>query len=402
MRKIVLSLFATIFTVTTLAQDKLFYMDSETEEWMKTYSQWVFYNSEKARLLMPKEAAFGVECLPSFSPEWTLTYDSVAHVLVYKEAQKSIWYNTYSAMYKAKKVSDNYYIDIPRKRRPNGYVAPNIKTFTMTISDEQTAKLRTVWKTAVYGAEDRKVFIIDGVTWNYFIDDRMATTHREKNVLVMFTEELRKAVHSGKTNRMDSLISNEFQHVIDGLTLSPPPEVLPQGTVHTLIIWNGTVLKDSLDEFRTIGVDDRAYFYHHQQSIKMTSFHYKEDEKREFAKKYGITAIDRVIEYKTEPDTLCDAYVRQHPELMQTRRHAKGYVLDQDGKPIANALVAIHGKSCMRCGTATDSTGYFSFWVPRTATMLKANCSSDIFGESKIPITDEPIIIRLRRRGSSF
>ena len=109
MRKIVLSLFATIFTVTTLAQDKLFYMDSETEEWMKTYSQWVFYNSEKALLLMPKEAAFGVECLPSFSPEWTLTYDSVAHVLVYKEAQKSIWYNTYSAMYKAKKVSDNYY-----------------------------------------------------------------------------------------------------------------------------------------------------------------------------------------------------------------------------------------------------------------------------------------------------
>jgi hypothetical protein len=240
----------------------------------------------------------------------------------------------------------------------------------MAVSDDQTAMLRALWKTAVYGAEDREVFILDGVKWEYFIDGRRAKSHRDKNVLVAFTEELRKAVRSGDANRKDSLIGNEFQRVVDGLTIAPPPEVLPPGTVRKLIVWNGTVLNDSLDKFRTygtIGSDEKVYFYRRHQIVKSISFHYDEEEKREFAERYGITAKDLVMEFKTVPDTLCDTYVRQHPELMQTRRYVEGYVLDEDGKPLANAWI-----SCDTgiMGAATDSNGHFVMWLPRTVTRL--------------------------------
>ena len=67
------------------------------------------------------------------------------------------------------------------------------------------------------------------------------------------------------------------------------------------------------------------------------------------------------------PDTLCDAYVRQHPELMQTRRYIEGYVLDEDSKPLADAWISCE-TGCM--GAATDSTGHFEMWLPRTVTRL--------------------------------
>ena len=180
---------------------------------------------------------------------------------------------------------------------------------------------------------------------------------------------MRKAVRNGDTNRKDSLISNEFQRVIDGLTLAPP-EVLPPGTVRTLIIWNGSVLNDSLAEFRTIGRDDQIYFYQHHQMVKSIKFHYDEEEKREFAERYGITAKDLVMEFETVPDTLCDAYVHQHPELIQTRRYVEGYVLDEDGKPLADAWISFYDKSRMCTGAITDSIGHFVMWPPRTITKL--------------------------------
>ena len=367
MKRIILSIIlavAAIFTAT--AQDKLVRVADKSASLKKEKPKTTLFDSEMTRLLMPQGEAFGVECIPSFSPEWTLTYDSMTRSLVYREAQTSIWHTTYQATHKKKKVGEKRYKWVPRKR-PKGYVAPDVKTFTLPISDDQAGMLRTVWKTAVYGAEDREVFILDGVKWEYFIDGRRAKSHRDKNVLVMFTEELRKAVRNGDTNRKDSLIGNEFQRVIDGLTLVPSPEVLPPGTVRTLIVWNGTVLNDSLAEFRTIGRDDQIYFYRRHQMVKSISFHYNEEEKREFAERYGITAKDLVMEFKTVPDTLCDEYVRQHPELMQTRRYVEGYVLDEEGKPLAYAWVSCDNGIM---GAATDSTGHFMMWLPRTVTRL--------------------------------
>lgn len=369
MKKLILSLILALATITVIAQDKLIRVADKPTSWKKGKPKTTLFDSEMARLLMPQEAAFGVECIPSFSPEWTLTYDSVARSLVYREAQTSIWHTTFQATHKKKKIGEKRYKWFSRKR-PKGYVAPDVKTFTMAVSDDQRAMLRAVWKTAVYGAEDREVFILDGVKWEYFIDGRRAKSHRDKNVLVAFTEELRKAIRSGDMNRKDSLIGNEFQHVVDGLTIAPPPEVLLPGTVRKLIVWNGTVLNDSLDKFRTygtIGSDEKVYFYRRHQIVKSISFHYDEEEKREFVERYGITAKDLVMEFKTVPDTLCDTYVRQHPELMQTRRYVEGYVLDEDGKPLANAWI-----SCDTgiMGAATDSNGHFVMWLPRTVTRL--------------------------------
>lgn len=369
MKKLILSLILALATITVIAQDKLIRVADKPTSWKKGKPKTTLFDSEMARLLMPQEAAFGVECIPSFSPEWTLTYDSVARSLVYREAQTSIWHTTFQATHKKKKIGEKRYKWFSRKR-PKGYVAPDVKTFTMAVSDDQRAMLRAVWKTAVYGAEDREVFILDGVKWEYFIDGRRAKSHRDKNVLVAFTEELRKAIRSGDMNRKDSLIGNEFQRVVDGLTIAPPPEVLLPGTVRKLIVWNGTVLNDSLDKFRTygtIGSDEKVYFYRRHQIVKSISFHYDEEEKREFAERYGITAKDLVMEFKTVPDTLCDTYVRQHPELMQTRHYVEGYVLDEDGKPLANAWI-----SCDTgiMGAATDSNGHFVMWLPRTVTRL--------------------------------
>ncbi len=368
-KKIILSIIFTVAALTATAQDKLIHVADKSMSWRKNKPQTTLFDRELARLLMPQGATFGVVCVPSFSSEWTLTYDSVARALVYKEAQTSIWHSTYQATHKKKKMGEKRYKWVPRKR-PKDYVAPDVKTFTLPVSDDQAAVLRAVWKTAVYGAEVREVFILDGVKWEYFIDGRRAKSHRDKNILVVFTEEMRKAVRNGDTNRKDSLISNEFQRVIDGLTLVPPPEVLPPGTVRTLIIWNGSVLNDSLAEFRTIGRDDQIYFYQHHQMVKSIKFHYDEEEKREFAERYGITAKDLVMEFETVPDTLCDAYVHQHPELIQTRRYVEGYVLDEEGKPLADAWISFYDKSRMCTGAITDSIGHFVMWAPRTITKL--------------------------------
>lgn len=368
-KKIILSIIFTVAALTATAQDKLIHVADKSMSWRKNKPQTTLFDRELARLLMPQGATFGVVCVPSFSSEWTLTYDSVARTLVYKEAQTSIWHSTYQATHKKKKMGEKRYKWVPRKR-PKDYVAPDVKTFTLPVSDDQAAVLRAVWKTAVYGAEVREVFILDGVKWEYFIDGRRAKSHRDKNILVVFTEEMRKAVRSGDTNSKDSLISNEFQRVIDGLTLAPPPEVLPPGTVRTLIIWNGSVLNDSLAEFRTIGRDDQIYFYQHHQMVKSIKFHYDEEEKREFAERYGITAKDLVMEFETVPDTLCDAYVHQHPELIQTRRYVEGYVLDEEVKPLADAWISFYDKSRMCTGAITDSIGHFVMWPPRTITKL--------------------------------
>ena len=145
MKKIILSFILALATITVIAQEKL-----------------IRVADKSTTLLMPQGAAFGVECIPSFSPEWTLTYDSVARSLIYREAQTSIWHTTFQATHKKKKIGEKRYKWVPRKR-PKDYVAPEVKTFTMAVSDDQVGILRAVWKTAIYGAEDREVFIIDGV-----------------------------------------------------------------------------------------------------------------------------------------------------------------------------------------------------------------------------------------------
>ena len=388
MKHIIITALFAFATLTMAAQDRLIRVDSESTG--KANSQSAMFESEKARLLMPQGAAFGVECIPSFSPEWTLTYDSLTYALVYKVAEKSISYTTYRSMHKLKKVRKNHSKWVPRKR-PKDYVAPEAKTYSLALTDEQVQQLRAIWRTAVGTAEDREVFILDGTKWEYFIDGMFAKSHREKNVLVKFTNELAEAVRMGNVSRKDSLFA-ESQNVITGLTTPPPPEVLEPGTVRRLIVINGTPLADSTGYVSSLDIDELVYFNRRQQSIRSVSFIREEEPKRAYEERYGIKIKDVVVEYNTEPDTHCDAYVRKHPELMQSHRYVEGDVLDEDDKPLADVWVYVEGKSRMGDGVATDSTGHFAFWISPTDTMLTA--SKGLNWVNKIPINDTPITIR--------
>jgi hypothetical protein len=391
MKKIIITALLALVALTMTGQDRLIRVDSESTAWRKKDPQVVLFDQEKARLLMPQGTAFGVECVPSFSPEWTLTYDSIAHTLVFKIAEKSIWYSTYGAWHKSKKVGKNQSESMMRKR-PKNYVAPDVKTYSLSITSEQVQQLRAIWTTAVSTAEDREVFILDGTKWEYFIDGRRAKSHHEKSVLVKFTNELAEAIRTGNVSRIDSLFA-ESQKVITGLTTPPPPEVLEPGTVRRLIVINDKPLADSTGFVSDLGIDELVYFNRRQQSIRSVSFIREEEPKKLYSEKYGVKVKDMVVEYKTGPDTHCDAYVREHPELMQTLRYVEGYVLDDEEKPVADAWVYVEGRSRMADGVATDSTGHFAFWISPTDTMLTASKGPNWV--NKIPIIDVPITIRI-------
>ena len=398
MKKLLSALLLALVTLTGLAQDRLIRVDSDPET-RYTSRQRVMFNQERARLLMPQGAAFGVECIPSFSPEWTLTYDSVAHALVYKKAEKSIWYTTYRSMHKQKKVGKNHSKSVPRKR-PKNYEAPSVKTYSLSVTPEQVQKLRAIWRTAVSTAEDREVFMLDGTKWEFFVDGQRAKSHREKNVFVKFTDELAEAVKTGNMNRKDSLLTAS-QNVITGLTTPPPPEVLEPGTVRRLIVINGSPLSDSVEFINSVPntIAELVYFNRHQQTLRSIRYYYDEKDKQPLEEKYGVKVKGTIAEYTTMPDTLCDAYVRLHPELMASRHYVEGYVLNEEGEPQPDVWIHVEGKSQMGSGTATDSTGHFGYWLPRTwlsRTEATLTAAKDMKWVNKIPITDTPITIRFK------
>ena len=219
--KLILTIAFLSFTIVCSAQDKLILVDSESIAWRKKDRQVSMADQERVRLLIPQNAEFGVECIPSFSPEWSLTYDSLAHVLVYKKALKSIWYSTYNAMYKKKSKTKNG-IKIAKRvlrRKPKGYVAPEVNTYTLAITPEQLQMLKAIWESAVGTAEDGTDNTLDGTKWEYFIEGKRAKTKREKNSLVIFTNERQKAVMTGDSVLKDSLINNEFQRVVGCLQI---------------------------------------------------------------------------------------------------------------------------------------------------------------------------------------
>ncbi len=382
-----------LLTLTAAAQERLIRVDSKDESRQRNDLQTTLNNKEKARLLMPQSAVFGMECIPSFSPEWTLTYDSTSHMLVYKIAKKSIWQATYLATHKLKKINEKSNKWVSRKR-PKDYVAPGVQTFSLAISEEQAQTLREIWTIATVNAVDREVAILDGTKWEYFINGRRAKTHSNKVTLVKFTNELAEAVKTGNKCRRDSLFS-ESQKVIISLTTPAQPEVLEPGTVRRLIVVNGVPLTDADGYVSDLGADDLVYFNQRQQSIHSVSFLRDEENKQAYAERYGVKVKEMIVDYTTEPDRHSDSYVRDHPELMQTLHRVEGFVVDEDGNPWAGAWVYVQGKSRMGDGTATDSTGHFAFWISPTDKTLSA--SHGLNYVDNVTITDQPTVIRMRR-----
>ena len=372
----------TLLPMAGWAQGKLIWVHNEDETWRKENPQTVLYDQEKTRLLMPQGAAFGVECIPSFSTEWTLTYDSVARALVYREVGKSLWHATYRALHKLRNI-DKTHSKWELRKHPKDYVAPAVKTASLPVSNDQAWMLRAVWTSAFHDAEDREVLILDGTKWEFFIDGRRAKSHREENALVSFVNDLKGAVATGNVSRKDSLIGNAFQQVVASLiAVDKPPR---KNNDSIVVIANGQQLPDSL--CRLINHRPKQFYYQRGELVSHISNWTIYGAKQTFD-------IDcPVLELKTKPDTLSDAYVSQHPALQQTLNHYTGTVVDQDDKPIAGAWVGIYGAGA---GAPTDSAGRFSFWVPRKATRFYAECP----GYERLRNIDDidfPSVIRLKK-----
>ena len=95
MKKNIITMLLLAAALTLHAQDKLFLPDSLHVAVRKSAPDLYFHDQEMQRLLMPKDAEFGVESVPSFECEWTLTYSPSAHALIYKVSQENIWYKKY-------------------------------------------------------------------------------------------------------------------------------------------------------------------------------------------------------------------------------------------------------------------------------------------------------------------
>lgn len=217
MKKQILTILFVLVAVPGLAQDKLVKLlrvDSASVAWRKDRPQTVFYDKEKTRLLVSEGTAFGVECIPSFSPEWTLTYDSIACSLVYKEVEKNLWGTTFRAWYKRKKIRGkrHHYRWVQRKH-PKGYEAPAVKISTVAITLDHAEMLRAIWANVVGSAVEGEVHILDGTKWEYFINGKRAKSHNEQNNFVKFTNELKEAVRNGDAGNIYSLIEAEFQRI---------------------------------------------------------------------------------------------------------------------------------------------------------------------------------------------
>ena len=84
MKKNIITMLLLVAATTLYAQDKLVLIDSASIAVRKRSSELSFHDQEMQRMLMPKDAEFGVECVPSFEPEWMLTYSPSAHALLMK------------------------------------------------------------------------------------------------------------------------------------------------------------------------------------------------------------------------------------------------------------------------------------------------------------------------------
>ena len=227
-KKIIITALLALVAMAGQAQEKLMRIGEDVSS-QKKNAQYLFYNKEKARLLMPKDAEFGIECIPSFSPEWSLTYDSVGNALVYNEAQKSIWSSTYDSMYKKKtkidKKSDRTIVQRKLRKHPKDYVAPDVKTYTLVINVEQVQMLKAIWSNAIGTSKKREDSMLDGTTWLYFIGEQRAKAHTGSNnnpySIVRLSEKLVLAVKTGNASRCDSLIGAEFQRMVSNLDIVP-------------------------------------------------------------------------------------------------------------------------------------------------------------------------------------
>lgn len=132
-----------------------------------------------------------------------------------------------------------------------------------------------------------------------------------------------------------------------------------------VIVVNKQQLPDSLSKL----IRYRVKQYYHQQGMMVAT----QKDWSAYGAKYnsGFDKNCPMMELTVVPDTLSDAYVGQHPEMQQVLRHVSGVVMDENDRPLADVWIGIRGAGA---GAPTDSTGHFSFWMPREEQRLYAEC----------------------------
>ena len=366
-----------------LAEHLLIPVDSASESWQERHKRGAFYEKLRTRLMMPKHVAYGMGCEPSRSNEWSLYYDSVAHALIYSKAEKNIYWATRDAMYKEKKIGKDRYQRVPRKH-PKSLKKLKVKSYSMPITNEQAQRLKAMWTEAVGCAETKKAFALDGTKIEFPLGTLRAKTPNGVNPLVTFTNELAEAVYANDVFHKDSLLAEStLKKTLDDTKEAVKPVQFNYDSL--IIVVNKQQLPDSLSK----SIRGRVRQYYHQQGLLVAT----RQDWSAYGAKYasGYYTNCPVMELTTVPDTLSDAYVSQHPEMKQALRHVSGIVIDENDQPLADVWVGIYGAGA---GAPTDSTGHFSFWIPREEKRLYAECLGYI-SQRNIPV-DSSLTIRLR------
>ena len=136
-----------------------------------------------------------------------------------------------------------------------------------------------------------------------------------------------------------------------------------------LVVVNGQALSEAVQK-QMLSSGIFVYFYHRQQLVDSIYVYKDEDAKRPYVEQYGERAKTAVMVITTVADTLCNAYVQQHPELMQTRHRVEGYVIDEETeKPLPDTWIGYADGA----GAATNSTGHFILWLPHKDVKLQAS-----------------------------
>lgn len=152
-----------------------------------------------------------------------------------------------------------------------------------------------------------------------------------------------------------------------------------------VIVVNKQQLPDSLSKL----IRYRVRQYYHQQGMMVAT----QKDWSAYGAKYnsGFDKNCPLMELTVVPDTLSDAYVGQHPEMQQALRHVSGIVMDENDRPLADVWIGVRGAGA---GAPTDSTGHFSFWMPREEQCLYAECLGYV-SKRNIP-ANSSLTIRLR------
>ena len=206
MKKLVFILLALLAGIGAEAQETLIPISKKERKIISHSKELKLYDEEIKRLLIPAATEFGMICKPSLSREFSLTYDPIAHALVYIEADESIWGGTNTREYWDESLSKTV---IEEK---TSYHAPGTNMYTLPISDEMAKSLKRLWKVAINQAKPMTQNILDGTGWEYFIGKKRAKIQvggeggkGKVGSLINLCIELREAVRKNDPQKMESL-----------------------------------------------------------------------------------------------------------------------------------------------------------------------------------------------------